>query len=218
MKKVLLVLCGVALFALQSAVAQVSFVVSPSSQGPLAPGATFNVQIQLSITGTTPNNVQGFELLLETAAANSGFFSITGATPAAPGTPTAFPTYPDGITTGNSNHMGFAQNQFSQGFSFNSVIATSPFSNVVLETLSLSIAPNTPNGTYTFFTTNFAGSANRASTISNSSGTTYGDAANEPITQGSFSVTVVPEPATWAFMVLGGVSALAANRFRAKRR
>lgn len=218
MKKALLTLCGVAVLALQSAVAQVSFVASPGSQGSLAPGATFNVQIQLSIAGTTPNNVQGFELLLETTAANSGFFSITGATAGSPGVPTAFPTYPDALTTGKSNHSGFAQNQFSQGFSFNSVVGTAPFSNVLLETLSISIAPNTPAGTYTFFTTNFSGSGNRASTISNSSGDTFGDAANEPITQGSFSVTVVPEPATWAFMALGGIGALAANRFRAKRR
>lgn len=217
MKKTLFLLCSLAVFTAHSLFSQVSFSASPASQGPIVAGNSFNVQIQLSITGATPMNVQGFDLILETAAANSGFFSLTNASGAAPGVATSIRTYPDAITTGNSNHSGFAQNNFSQGFSFDTVLATAPFSNVTLETLTILVAPGTPAGTYTFFTTDFAGSANRSSKISDSNGMTYGDAANEPITQGSFSITVVPEPTTWAFMSLGGLGLLAINRLRAKR-
>ncbi len=212
MKKTFLILAGAACFFTQSALAQISLTANPLGQT-IDTGTTnlFQVEIRLTITGGNPPNVQGFDLLLETLGANSGFFSITGQTPGAPGTPSSVASYPDALTTGSSNRAGFAQNQFSQGHAFTN--AQSNPTNILLTTLSLSINPGTPNGTYEFFSTSNGTSGNRGSSINSSSGTTF--FVNNPA---QFSITVVPEPATWSMIALGGLAAFGFNRLRAKRR
>src|SRR3954470_12320539 len=79
MKKSLLIAIAVAGLLTQSVLAQISLTATPSSQN-ITAGSMFDVQIHLSVTGTTPADVDGFNLWLETAAANSGLFTISSVT------------------------------------------------------------------------------------------------------------------------------------------
>lgn len=210
MKKTFLILAGAACVLAQSALAQITLTASPMMQGPINSNGTFNVEFRLNVTGGTPANVQAFDLLIETLSANSGFFSLLSSTPTAPVSgPSGVPQYPDALTSANSSRAGFAQNQFSQGYTFQSPQSTS---NFLLTTLAFQVN-GAPNGTYDFLSTSQNTSGGRGSSINNSGGTTF--FVNNPA---QFSVTVVPEPATWSMIALGGVAAFGLNRFRAKRR
>lgn len=194
----------------QAASAQITLTATPSTQTvDLSSSNLFNVTI--SISGA-PADMVGFDLWLETIAANSGYFSIAGASPSS-GSPFDFPTgpgnYPDEINTSNSSHSGFAQNSGSQGFG-----SSSPQTyNGDLVTLTLAVNPGTPTGTtYNFNTTEQATSGNnRGSSVSTTTTTHYVD---NPAT---FSVTVIPEPSTWALIGVGALGFVALNRFRGRR-
>jgi len=214
MKKTFLILCSLADLT-SAAFAQVTMTAAPSSQT-VAAGGTFNVQISLSVTGTTPANVAGFNLWIETVAANSGFFAVSGAVSNVSGwnTPAGATSFPETLTSTGSTHAGFAQNTHSLGFVDTSGGANAhatPFSGLLLETLSFSIAGNTPNGTYNFNSTS-ATSDPRTSSVNDSVGASFD--VNTPAT---FSVTIVPEPSTWAMMVVGGIVLFGLTSLRMRR-
>lgn len=214
--KLLALVSAVGLLA-HSALAQVTFTASPSTQTVnLSSTNLFNVTFTLTVTGGNPPSINGFDLFVETNTANNpnanSFFSITGATNLLPGSvvPSDTPTYPDTITTVGSDHTGFAQNAHSQGFS--SDTNTSTTNPVPLETLSFSIAPNTPNGTYFFRTSNIASSTNKYSLVTDASFTAH------PVNNdATFSISVVPEPTTWALLCLAGVGAFVVKRLQTRR-
>lgn len=213
-KPLLATVCA-ALLVAHSALGQITLTASPSAQTiDVTSNNLFNVTI--SISGA-PADMIGFDLWLETIAANSGYFSIVGATPAA-GSPFDFPSgsgvYPDVINTGNSVRSGFAQNAASQGFT-----SSAPTTyNGPLVTLELAVNAGTPadGTTYNFSTTQFGTSGNKGSSVStfdgNNTGTQFVD---NPAT---FSVTVVPEPATWSLLALGAIGAFGVRYAKRQRK
>src|SRR4051794_4035749 len=106
MKKSLLIASALIGLLAQSLLAQISLTATPSTQN--VSGSTFDVTIHLSVTGTTPADADGFNLWLETAAANNNLFTITSVTPLVNwSTPAGGTVSNDVITTTGSTHSGF---------------------------------------------------------------------------------------------------------------
>ncbi len=184
--------------AAEAAFAQTATITATPNAFTLNPGQTFNVTFALQ---SGPTSVSGFDLFLESNSANvNNNFSITSETLAHPGTAAGVPTYPDVISTTTSDHAGFAQNANDQGANFNADAAVP--TNLTM--LTLQVGSLTPGGTYTFFTTGSAGPEDKQTLIfggANDNFTQYS------VTPTSFTVTVVPEPATWSLILTGGVGA-----------
>ena len=212
MKHVPFLLAAVAmLLGLQAASAQtISLAAMPGSQS-VPGGGSFTVSLTVTVPqGSGPSDVAGFDLYLVTAAANSGYFSITAATPTGPftdngpddsnGDPLANPA-----TDNSGTSTGYVQNGIDQLFT--GADQTVPVTNLPLERLTLSVAADTPPNTYSFQTTTMSTAGVDYSDVTDMNGTAY-----EAKSPGTFSITVVPEPATWA-MLLGGIGILVGSRY-----
>ena len=211
MKKMLLPLVAAAslLVSAQTSRATISITATPSSQT-VNLGSTFTISLSLTVTqSSAPANVTAYDLYLATASANSGYFRITGANPTGPFA-AAGPTNPNGDPLSTAAASGFVRNNIDQGFSGSA--QTTPFANIALETLTLSVGTNVPRGTYTFSTTTTTNSGGFYSRVSDTSGNVY-----EITGAGTFSINVVPEPSTWALGLLGAVAAIIAVCHRARR-
>ena len=88
-----------------------------------------------------------------------------------------------------------------------------PNTSYFLATLTINIAPGTPNGIYTIFPTTGATKNSIATDFDASFNSSDIDFPATP-----YTITVVPEPSTFALVVLGGLGALGLNVLRAKRR
>jgi PEP-CTERM motif len=223
--KTLLIALAAALCVAQSALAAPTITVtaSPSSQGPVAIGDTFNVTFSLTVTpdSTTgkPANFAGFDLYIATAAANSGFFSIVNTTsPIFSGSGPSEPVGGDPIATADSN-PSFVRNGVDQGWTSNgSQDVNTPFSNLAFATVTFRVNAGTPAATYTLLSTSQSQDNVFFSDMTDNAGTA---SANYPFqNSASFQVTVaaVPEPAVWSLMGLGGLGAFGLNVLRRRSR
>ena len=211
MKRTLLIL-SLAVAFLGQAFAQAQTITVSSPDSPVvSPGAVFNVTIQLSVSSALPSSVTALNLLLATPSngANSGvnFFTVKFGSGSA-----TFPTSTgNGTTVSNFNTAGTGSNA---GFNVSTVTndlganagggagaGTGPFSNITVDLLQFTVAPNTPVGTYTF-----------RATLGTTERTFINDAGNDGPNPGgtynitsapTFTITVVPEPSTWAFLTQG---------------
>ena len=203
MNKIILTAVAALGLLAQSAFAQYTFSVSPMTQG--FSGGTFTVTISLQDTG--PANAAAFDLYIATAAANSGLFSITGVvgqgvwTSSGPN-PALFP---DALSTPGS--AGFVRNNVDLGFSATST-QNAPFTEAV-EIINFSYTAGP--GTYVFSTTTTANAGAFYSDVSNSNGDVVEAAP------GTFTITMVPEPATWSLLGLGGLATVGLNVLRRRR-
>jgi hypothetical protein len=217
MKKTLLILGLVFALMCSRTSAQTITVSSPSSPT-VSPGAVFNVTIQLSVSSALPTNVTALNLLLATPTtgihSGVGFFTVkfgSGSAnfPTSTGNGTTTSSFDTPKTTGAN--AGFTVTTPSNDLGANAGGGSglaAPFSNITVDLLQFTVAPNTPAGTYDFMATlgwpaDLAGSfINDAGNDGPSTGGTYAVTAAP-----QFIITVVPEPGTWAFFGLGSLGA-----------
>jgi hypothetical protein len=202
MNKILLTAVAALGLLAQSAFAQYTFSVSPTTLSPS--GGTFSVTISLQDTG--PVNAAAFDLYIATAAANSGLFSITGVTGLGVWTSSG-PNpllFPDSLSTAAAS--GFVRNNVDLGFSATST-QNAPFTQAI-ETINFSYTAGP--GTYVFSTTTTANAGAFYSDVSNSNGDVVEGAP------GTFTLAI-PEPATWSLLGLGGLAAVGMNVLRRRR-
>jgi PEP-CTERM motif len=168
-----------------------TFVITPGSQN-VNPGGIFNVNI--SLTGTTPPaSIAAYDLYLVTAAVNSGLFTITSSTPTGPFNALG-PNLGSGDPLSTAAGAGFVRNNLDLGYSGT---AQSPPYSISFQTVGFAVSNSIAPGTYTFFTSTVANSGNFYSDVSDANGVIYS------VGQGSFQITVVPEPSTWALAAVG---------------
>ena len=181
-----------------------------ASSGSYAPGATFTFDITLAVanSGTDPvaASVNSISYWFETSALNNGYFTIVSRNlSGSPFTdPQATISNEAIVPGGNASDLGATTPTGSP-------VATN--NSYFVATITLQIAPTTPAGTYTISTTNLASNGGpKTSTVGDTSFARH----NLPAT--TYTITVVPEPATLSLLGLSGLGSLGLTMLRRHRR
>ena len=192
---------------------------------------TGDYQTNLSITGgvqgSTTLSVDGYDLWLATAFANSGLFQIDGLTYSrftSSGNATSFG---DTLNQTTDITSGFVRNTSDIGNIDSSTSNANAIANGVgpIQVLQLDLKPLSTlasNHTYTFFTTLGANNPLGGTAQSNAKYTDVVSTATTnnvfTVAQSSFSITTpVPEPATLSLFGLGSLGALGMTILRRRR-
>ena len=205
MKKQLIPIAILAVLSVSSAFATGTITLTPSTSQISNSSGNFNVTVALS--GAAANNISSFDLFLQSNSSGADAFTITATTPvldSANATRATTPQNPDAFTMSGSTQAGFFQNTHDQGFSYEADQALS--GSTTLETLQITYNFGSAPAPGTSFT--FGTSASGANSPNTKGTYFYSDnfaTYNQVTTPGSFTVTVVPEPATWLLLALGAL-------------
>jgi hypothetical protein len=182
-----------------------------ANSGSYAAGSSFTFDITLAVanSGTDPvPNLSSLSYWFETSAVNNSYFTITnrnltGSSLSDP--QTSSPAYPVAIVKGGDvSDLGATAPT-------NTVLASN--ASYFVATLTIQIAPNTPAGTYVISTTDFNSNTDHSKT------STAGDSSftRHNIAAASYTITVVPEPATLSLLGLSGLGSLGMTMLRRRR-
>jgi PEP-CTERM motif len=186
------------------------------------PGSTVADQLTLQIIGANSiGNVESVNILMGTPSTgvHSGvsFFTTSIGSFNSPFNTANNPGTATFNKTGDANNSGFTLTSMDVGDNAPAAsaapVASSGTTTIPFETLNFTLASNTPVGTYTFMV-GAGGTADAAqgSFIDNSSNTQF-SVNSEP----TFTITVVPEPATLSLLGLSGLGSLGLNILRRRR-
>jgi hypothetical protein len=211
MKKLLLTLAlvSVATRAFAQFTTTDLFTFTPSTQV-VSSNSSFTIQV--GVTGSAvPSPLDGFDLWLVTSSANSGLFSITNVTYAAPFTFFTSPSTPDAISTPAASGFVRNSNDLGNASSNSANDPTAPYNNTPLATITISTGALSANTTYTFFSSTSTNAGSQFSDLIDQDAATYETAAT------AFNITTVPEPSTW-FAGIGALGVIGHTLLRGWRR
>jgi hypothetical protein len=183
----------------------------------------FNTTISLAISGPPPANVESLNLLLmtPTSGVHSGvpYFTVyvnSLVSPFSAKNSASDSSNTSSFTTaGTGPNAGFTVTPSSLDLGANTgAPVTIPAGGATfgVDTLTFTLAPNTPAGVYNFSATLGGFADANGSWVDDSANTTF-DVSNAP----TFTITVVPEPGTWSLVCLGGVAFFGLNVLRRRR-
>jgi hypothetical protein len=166
---------------------------------------TFNVDVSLTFAGGTST---GYSLWLETETGGASHFSLIGETFSTFTTPTDSEAKPWNFTDSAGAHSGFLSDQSATQAgdlgATGTAQAAGTYQVVDLQFALSGLAP----GTYHLETTTLSPKPSEATV----------NASDAFAAQSIYTITVVPEPATWSLLILGLLGAFGMNLLRVRRK